>query len=254
MLRDLLTLSLPAGFDLYERRPGDYQLIVPIVHEDGDMLDIYLTSSPKGEEYVRICDFGLTLMRLSYTFNVETDTRRQILKSILVDNKISDEDENFFLDAPIGALYEGVLQFAGCVQKVCNMRYWSRETIRGAFYEDLEENITTDLNRFSPVSDYTPLSDYPIVSVDWALTYNSLPMYIFGVLGGDKAKSVAISLLEFQKAELKYISLVVHEDMENLGRKEVTYLTRNADKQYPALLDFKVGALADIERFSSLAV
>ena len=40
------------GFDVYERRPGKYQLIIPILHEDGDMVDIYLQDSSKGENYV----------------------------------------------------------------------------------------------------------------------------------------------------------------------------------------------------------
>lgn len=254
LFRDLLKRALPAEFDLYERRPGDYQLIAPILHEDGDMLDIYLTKSPKGCEYVRICDFGLTLMRLSYTFNVETDTRQRILKSILINNNVNAEDENFFLDAHIGALYEGVLQFAGCVQKVCNMRYWNRETVRSVFYEDLGDYITTDLTNYSPEKDRTPLPDHTIFNVDWTLTYNSLSLFIFGVRGGDKAKNVAISLLEFQKANLKYISLIVHENMEDLGKKEITYLTRNADKQYPALNDFKDNAPTDIARYGSLAL
>ena len=62
-LQESLNHSFGAGFDVYERRPGDYQLIVPIRHEDGDMIDVYLQDSPRGEGYVRICDFGMTLMR-----------------------------------------------------------------------------------------------------------------------------------------------------------------------------------------------
>ena len=63
------------GYDSYERRPGIYQLIVPILHEDGDMVDIYLQDSPRGPGDVRICDFELTLMRLSYTHDINTDAR-----------------------------------------------------------------------------------------------------------------------------------------------------------------------------------
>ena len=40
------------SFNIYERRPGKHQLIVPILHEDGDMVDIYLQKSSKGEKYV----------------------------------------------------------------------------------------------------------------------------------------------------------------------------------------------------------
>ena len=114
------------------------------------MIDVYLQESPKGEGYVRICDFGMALMRLSYTFDITTSTRQQIFDSILINNNINNDDGNLYLDAPISLLYESILQFAGCVQKVCNMRYWSREVVRSAFYDDLRDYVTTELRRFFP--------------------------------------------------------------------------------------------------------
>ena len=251
-VRESLHRRITTDFGIYERRPGDYQLIVPIQHEDGDMVDVYLQDSPKGDEYVRICDFGMAVMRLSYTFDITTPARQQIFDSILINNNISSDDGNLYLDAPIGLLYESILQFTGCVQKVCNMRYWNRENPRIAFYDDLEEYVTTELRQFSPTPDYVPISDYPIISVDWSLKYNSRELYVFGVRGNSKAKSVAISLLEFQKARLSFISLVVHEDMEELGKKESLYLTRNADTQYPVLDDFKERSVQDIYRFAGV--
>lgn len=239
------------GFDLYERRPGKYQLIVPILHEDGDMVDIYLQDSPEGEECVRICDFGMTSMRLSYTFDVNSPARRRIFDSILINNGVNSDEGNLYLDTPLNMLYESVLQFAGCVQKVCNMRYWSREVVRSAFYDDLEEYIITELTSFNPIADQSPIPENPIFSVDWSLKHQDRTFYLFGVRGNDKAKNVAIALLEFQKAELPFISLVVHEDMEELGRRERQYLTRNADTQYPAIGDFRDRVADDIRRFAA---
>lgn len=250
-VKESLNRKLAVGFDVYERRPGDYQLIVPIQHEDGDMVDIYFQDSPLGEGNIRICDFGLTLMRLSYTYDIATPARQRIFDNIIINNGVSNDDGNLHLDTPIDKLYEGVLQFAGCVQKVCNMRYWSRETVRSAFYDDLRDYITVTMSEFSPVSDQSPLYDYPI-TVDWSLTYNSRTFYLFGVLGNDKAKNVAISLLEFQKATIPFISLVVHEDMEDLGKRERLYLTKNADTQYPVLADFREKGAQDIYRFASV--
>ena len=246
--------SVPStGFDFYERRPGIYQLIVPILHEDGDMVDIYLQDSPKGESYIRISDFGMALMRLSYTYDVNTDARRRIFESILINNGVFNDDGNLYLDAEFGKLYEGILHFAGCAQKVCNMRYWNRETVRSAFYDDLEVYISADLTQFKPTPNQYPIPDYPI-SVDWSLRHESRSFYVFGVLGNDKAKNVAIALLEFQKARLPFISLVVHENMEDLGRKERYYLTSNADNQYPDLNEFREKSTADILRMASVSV
>lgn len=253
MNRELIEAALnnaPLGrFDLQERRPGAYQLILPIFHEDGDMVDIYLQDSPAGNEFVRVCDFGLALMRLSYTFDFNTAARQRILDGILHNNGVVNDSGNLYLEAPLGALYESILQFAGCIQKVCNMRYWSREVIRSSFYEDLEHYIVNELGRFTPVRDLTPLQDYP-VTVDWSLSYNQRQFYVFGVLGGDKAKVVAISLLELQKAAVQFISLVVHEDMDELVTRDARYLTSNADVQYPAFDEFRGRADADIVRIA----
>ena len=248
----LLSGIATPGCDYYQRRPDRFQLIVPIRHEDGDMLDMYLQDSPRGADYVRICDFGMTLMRLSYTYEVSTDARQRILDSILINNGVGNDDGNLHLDVEASRLNEGVLQFAGCVQKVCNMRYWSREIVRSAFYDDLRECITSDLAGFAPVADLAPLADYP-VGVDWALTCEKRDFYVFGVRGNEKAKNVAIALLEFEKAQLPFISLVVHEDIEELGRRERTYLTRNADTQYPVLADFRERGAGDIRRLAGAA-
>ena len=248
------TLGQAAGrrYDLYERRPGDYQLILPILHEDGDMLEIYLQESPNGSETVRICDFGHALMRLSYNFELSTEVRKRILDSILFNNGVSNDGGNLYIETSLEKLYEGVLQFAGCVQKVCNMSYWNREIIRSAFYEDLNDYITAEMVQFAPVADRFPLPDFPN-SVDWSLTHNSRNFYLFGVLGNDKAKNVTISLLEFKNAGiLPFISLVVHENMEDLGNRERLYLTKNADTQYPIFNDFIEKGANDIRRLAGV--
>ena len=127
-IRASLNGRTAAGFDIYPRREGAYQLIIPICHEDGDMVDIYLQESPRSEAYIRICDFGMALMKLSYSYDLNTDTRLRIFDDILINNQVANDDGNLCLDVPVGTLYEGIMQFAGCVQKVCNMRYWARET------------------------------------------------------------------------------------------------------------------------------
>ena len=186
-IKELLQSRGTDAFDLYERRPGSFQLIAPIMHEDGDMVEIYLQDSPEGDGYVRICDFGMTLMRLSYSFEIGTATRQRIFESIIINNRVGNDDGNLYLDAPVEKLYESVLQFAGCAQKVCNMRYWSRESVRSAFYDDLRDYVSQELVTYSPVANLSPIDDYPI-SVDWSLTLNQRNFYLFGVRGNEKAK------------------------------------------------------------------
>ncbi len=251
-VRESLGRRLRRGLAFEERRPGKYQLIVPIRHEDGDMLDIFLVDSPNGENWVRVCDLGLTLMRLSYTYDINTPTRERIFESILINNGVSDDDGNLYLDARIDALYEGVLQFAGCVQKVCNLRFWSRENARSAFYDDLKAYVTEDLGQFAPVANIAPIPGYAAANVDWMLRHDERIFYLFGIRGNSKARLAAIVLLECQKAQLAFISLVVHEEMDGLGRNERNFLTNNADHQYPTLAEFRDRGVGDIARFARI--
>ncbi len=248
---DFLHSKTKKEFDIYERSPEKYQLILPILHEDGDMVDVYLQDSPNGQEYIRICDFGMAIMRLSCTYEINSDARQRIFNNILINSGVQNNQGNLYLDSTLETLYENILQFTGCVQKVCNMRHWGTETTKNVFYDDLKNYITIELGQFNPAPNKSPLLDYPIVSVDWSLTHNDRNLYLFGILGNNKAKVAAIALLEFQKAHIPFIGIVVHEDMDILGKKERLYLTKNADKQYPVLDDFKEKAVADITRLAA---
>ena len=244
-------LTRDQDFRLEQRRPGKHQIIAPIFHEDGDMLDIYLQSSSLGDDYVRICDYGLALMRLSYTFELNTGTKREILNSILKNSDVEENNGNLYIDVELDHLFEGIMQFAGCVQKVCNMRYWSREVIRSVFYDDLSSHVVNTFQAFLPKPKLTPLPSLDL-TVDWTLSLDTRSFYLFGVRGNDKANLVAISLLEFKLARLSYVSIVVHEDMSDLGSREQTILTRNADKQYPNLDDFRESGVQDLRRLAGV--
>ena len=70
-----------------EKRPGVLQLVAPLFHEDGDMMDIFLdvpkNGAPSPQGRIRVSDHGLTLMRLSYTFEIDTHNKQKIFHRIL---------------------------------------------------------------------------------------------------------------------------------------------------------------------------
>src|ERR1039458_5172378 len=88
-----------------EKRPGVMQLVAPLYHEDGDMIDIFLEPTNGGNEKVRICDHGMTLMRLSYSFDLDTPNKERIFQRILVENRVNEENGNLFTEANPESLY-----------------------------------------------------------------------------------------------------------------------------------------------------
>ena len=145
---DVLREQFNGRVELRERRPGVYQLIAPLYHEDGDMVDVYLEATGNG--LIRVCDHAMTLMRLSYSFDLDTPNKEKIFQRILAENRVSEDRGNLFLDARRESLYPAVLQFAQALLKVSNMRLYKRAVIQSLFYEMLEEYVTTQLAQYSP--------------------------------------------------------------------------------------------------------
>lgn len=235
-----------------EKRPGVLQLVAPLFHEDGDMMDIFLDVSKNGgvgpTPKIRVSDHGLTLMRLSYTFDIDTPNKDKIFHRILNENGVSEENGELFVEAGPESLYTTLLQFSQAVSKVCNMRYFKREVLASLFEEMLAEFIQATLQRYNPRQAMLPISERDDLEVDWEFRPNGVPFFLFGVKDSSRARLATISCLEFQRHNLKFKSIAVHEDIDKLGRKDRNRLTNACDKQFTSLDEFKQNAVPYFER------
>lgn len=235
-----------------EKRPGILQLVAPLFHEDGDMMDIFLDVPKSGSvaptQKIRVSDHGLTLMRLSYTFDIDTPNKDKIFHRILTENGVSEENGELFVEAEPDSLYITLLQFSQAVSKVCNMRYFKREVLASLFEEMLAEFIQATLQRYNPRHATLPISDRDDLEVDWEFRPNGVPFFLFGVKDANRARLATISCLEFQRHNLKFKSIAVHEDMDKLSRKDRNRLTNACDKQFTSFDEFKQNAVPYFER------
>jgi hypothetical protein len=221
-----------------EKRPGIYQILAPFYHEDGDMLDIYLETIGENGT-IRISDHGMTIMRLSYEYDIDTPNKRRIFEKMLSENQLQERGGRLFVETSADALYPSLLQFVQTVAKVSNMRLFKREVIRSLFYEMLEEFITDQLVRFRPEPKVLPISERDDLEVDYVFTVLPRPIYLFGIKDDAKARLTTISCLEFQRANIPFKSIGVHEDFESLSKKDRKRITSAIDKQFVDLDDFK---------------
>ena len=70
------------------------------------------------------------MMRLSYTDEIKTTYHQHMLNNILKDNGIKNNDGNFYIDTPVETFYESVMQFANCIQKICDLDWRKLETLQ----------------------------------------------------------------------------------------------------------------------------
>jgi len=249
---ELLRKQFNSHVAVREKRPGVLQLVAPLFHEDGDMMDVFLDVAKNGDaspdQKIRVSDHGLTLMRLSYTFDIDTPNKEKIFHRILAENGVTEENGELFIEAVPESLYTALLQFSQAVSKVCNMRYFKREVLASLFEEMLAEFIQADLTRFKPTQTILPIPDRDDLEVDWEFRPNGVPLYLFAVKDVNRARLATISCLEFQRHILKFKSIAVHEDVDKLTRKDRNRLTNACDKQFTSLDEFKQNAIPYLER------
>src|SRR3989304_7179824 len=101
-----IKLSFNNRVNIREKRPGIYQLILPIYHEDGDMVDVFIE-----EKNGTFClsDFGMTLMRLSYSYEIDTPNKETIFQKILSENRLTEENGSITYITKKESLYTDIL-------------------------------------------------------------------------------------------------------------------------------------------------
>jgi len=230
-----------------EKRPGIMQIVAPFYHEDGDMYDIFIEQSPSGN--YKISDFGLTLMHLSYSFDVNSETREKILARTLSENGLYvDEKGNISLDAKPEYAYNAIMQYVQAISKISNMRLYKREVAKSEFFDKLTEFIESQLLKFHPFKNFHPIASRDDLSVDFKLGSGPRPLFLFGANSIPKARLITICCLEYLKGKIPFRSVVIHEDFESLNKNDRKRLTNVVDKQFTDLDDFRQDGMAFLER------
>ncbi|MEO8659506.1 MAG: DUF1828 domain-containing protein [Bryobacteraceae bacterium] len=231
-----------------ERRPGVMQVLVPLFHEDGDMVDLFVDEKGAAAGQMRVSDHGMTLMRLSYNLDIETESRQKVLHRILAENGVGEEEGRLYVDAEPERLYPAILHFAQTVAKVSSMQFYKREVIQSLFYELLDEFVEERLGQYQPRLHVAPVEGHDEYEVDVAFAAGARPIYLFGVKDNAKARLATICCQAFQGRQLPFKSIAVYEDFENIGRKDRLRLTNACDKQFTSLDEFRENGAAFLAR------
>lgn len=236
--QDALKQGLGQRLSFRDRAPGISQIIAPIFYEDGDMIDLFLDTRANNPNLVRITDAGLTLMKLSYNFDIDTPNKQRLFERILSENQVQFSGGEIFLEVVPDELGISMLHLSQVIAKVSSLQYLKRQIVSTLFYEQLGEFIAKDLASFDPKPQYAPIPDRPELEADWIFPTLQKPLYLFGVKDSSKARLAAISCLEFQKSNIAFRSVIVHEDFEGLRKKDQSIITNASDKQFSSLRAF----------------
>ena len=239
-LMKILHNSFKTEFQIEEKKENLFQLFAPLYHPDGDMIDIFIKVNPSNPDYLTVCDCGLTLMRLSYDFDIDTPNKQNILNNILSDNGARFDNGDISITAKTEFLFMNILQMTQIAAKIMNMRTLQRDIVTSLFFEQLSDYVDTKLKGFHPETGFAPLQGRDDLIVDYSFkTDRGKPVYLFAVNNNDKAQAATISMLFFQKEKLRFTGAVVHENYDALSMRVRKNIMSASDKQFYDLSDFE---------------
>lgn len=217
-----------------EKLQGDLLSIqTPFYFADGDAYAIHLKTLPAGG--FRISDSGLTLMHLSYEFDLDKlkdGARARRFERTLNEVGVQFRDGELYIDVRGDALGEGVFRFGQAITQIHDISFLNRVQVENTFYDDLYDNLKSivgeeHIEKNYLIKDLPQAENYP---VDFYIhTKNSLPLYLFGVPGRDKARLATIILQHLIAEKLKFNSMIVFQNMAEIGSKDIGRLMNAAN-------------------------
>ncbi len=60
------------------------------------MIDLFIV--PNGNNKYLLCDYGQTLMRLSYEYDIDTPNKESILQKIIKENSLTENEGNICME------------------------------------------------------------------------------------------------------------------------------------------------------------
>lgn len=218
--------------------PDSLRVLAPFYHEDGDMYDIFLCET---DGALRLCDFGMTLMRLSYKTDLDTDGKLKIFSKIVANNCVEFDRGNLIMKTSYDTFFTDLMQYQVAISKISNLEVLKRELVSNLFFEQFSAFVCNNLGKkykniqphFRPTSETYYEADFAI------LDKKERPVYILAVKDSLSALRATSLCLRVSNIGINHTSIAVHDNTATIATRDRDALTNAVDKQYTSLADFE---------------
>ncbi len=183
---------------------------------------------------------GLTMMHLSYEHDVSKfveGARGRVFNQVLSEMNVKNNDGEIYLEVPTYDLANGIFLFGQALTRIHDLTFLNRVQVENTFMEDLKVYLESLVGDEKLIEDYVPVGvpDAENYKADFAVEGKSMPVLIWGVNSGPKARLATIVIQYLQKHDFMFKSLIVYSDMKSIPMPDVVRLTTAANDQIPAL-------------------
>ena len=215
---------------------------LPMSARDGDGITVFLDRAAGGGW--RISDMGETVMRLSYEHDVNRllkGTRRVLFDTILEENGAKGDDLEITVDVPGDKLISGLFSIGQAASRIGDLSFWTKSRTESTFMDDLKERIfdTVSSDRVTEGYAVKEVPDSENYLVDFYVSGESKPLYIFGVNSSERARLATITMQHLRSSDHDFDGVVALSALKDVPQGDLQRLMYAANDTLPSISDSK---------------
>lgn len=208
-----------------------YVVLTPFTFEDGDLFKIVLQKD--GDTWY-LTDEGHTLMHLSYDeFEIDTGRRNELFLQAIKRYYMEDDDGEIKIKIENNEFGNALYSYIQGLMRIADLEYTAKPTVASLFMEDfkkyLKEKIRQEKEFDYEYQKHDPNGYYP---VDCRVIVPKTSIHIFGATHEKKCKNIAISCYYLRDRGVKFFSIAVFENQEELHPKVINQVNDAIDKPF----------------------
>lgn len=223
---------------LYSEGVDRYRVFTPFRFDDGDHLVVVFKKS--GEHWV-LTDEAHTYMHLTYDVeekDLMQGTRQKIISDALSAFHIEDRNGELVIPITDNRYGDSLFSFVQGILQITNISWLSREISHSLFMEhfkELMEVVPKEIRTFDwHQEQYDKERKY---TVDCYINSAGPPMLVHALNNDDRTRDTTITLHQFEKWNMKFHSIAIFENQENIARKVLARFSDVGHKQFSTLSD-----------------